>query len=194
LSQEESVPPPSEQKPDVGPGDFDAGRRQDHTQPIGLPGIHRYQFFTNLRDRMTTRNLNRLAMLGIAASAAAVIVKPLLGGNPETIYCYECRACYATQERCPAAITYQAELVVSARVADYGRFIAAGGLKCLRCGACRNFCVQYLDTPNIFGTMQLTTRRALARGIIPRKILRLAMERGLVGGEFIDEVVAAAFA
>lgn len=193
MSEKETPPTPPE-KPDVGMGDFNAGRRKDNTQPISLPGIHRYQFFTNLRDRMTTRNLNRLAMMGIAASAAAVIVKPLLGGNPETIYCYECRACYATQERCPAAITYQAELTVSARVSDYERFITAGGLKCLRCGACRNFCVQYLDTPNIFGTMQLATRKALARGIIPRVVLQLALARGLVGGEFIDEVSKAVLA
>jgi NAD-dependent dihydropyrimidine dehydrogenase PreA subunit len=188
---EDTTPSPEGQKPDPGLGEFSEHRRLDNAQPISMPGIHRYQFFTNLRSRMTTQNLNRLAMLGIAASAAAVIVKPLLGGNPETIYCYECRACYATQERCPAAITFQAELVVSSRVSDYGRFIRAGGLKCLRCGACRNYCVQYLDTPQIFGTMQQAVRRALAQNIIPRSTLKLALDRGLVGGEFIDEVTQA---
>jgi NAD-dependent dihydropyrimidine dehydrogenase PreA subunit len=159
-------------------------KRQDTEQPLVLPGIHRYQFFTNLKDRGWTMNLDRAALL-------ATIVKPLYHRNPATIYCYECRACYATQDRCPVGISLQAELAVAGRVADYDRFIRNGGLKCIRCGNCQSYCVQYLPLAQMFGTMQQDTRMAMKSGILPRYTLRRALDEGLVGKEFIDDVVNA---
>lgn len=166
-------------------------KRDDSEQPLVLPGIHRYQFFTNLKDRGWTQNLDRVALFGIVGALLADVIKPLMRGNPATIYCYECRACYATQDRCPVGIVYQAELVVAGRVADYDRFIRNGGLKCIRCGNCQSFCVQYLPLPQMFGTMQEDTRAALKNGFIPRYSLENALAQGLVGKEFIDDVVKA---
>ena len=168
-----------------------AGKREDTEQPITLPGIHRYQFFTNLKDRGWTINADRIALFGVVAALLTTVIKPLLRGNPATIYCYECRACYATQDRCPVGITFQAELVVAGRVGDYDRFIRNGGLKCIRCGNCQSFCVQYLPLPVMFGVMQEDTRRAIARRTVPRYSLERAMKEGLVGKEFIDDVVNA---
>lgn len=163
-------------------------QREDLDQPMVLPGIHRYQFFTNLKDRALTKNLNRLTMLGIAATLGADIIKPLFKGLPQTIYCYECRACYATQDNCPTGISVQAELVVASRVSDYRRFIRNGGLKCVRCGNCTSFCVQNIQLQKVFGTMQLITIDAVKKGKVPRSVLVSAMEEGLVGRDFIDEV------
>lgn len=168
-----------------------AHKRDDTTQPMVLPGIHRYQFFTNLKDRGWTLNLDRVALFGIVGALLATVVKPLLRGNPATIYCYECRACYATQDRCPVGIAFQAELVVAGRVTDYDRFLRNGGLKCIRCGNCQSFCVQYLPLPQMFGTMQEDTREAMKKGIVPRQSLKQALAQGLVGKEFIDDVVKA---
>ncbi len=165
-------------------------KREDGTQPIGLPGIRRLQFFTNLRDRALTKNLNRLAMLGIGASLALDVAKPVATGVPQTIFCYECRACYATQDKCPAAIAYQAELIVAARVGDHWRFIKNGGMKCLRCGGCVSFCVVNLDLPRIFSRGQQRVMEAMEQGRIPRRRIRRALEEGLFGREFIDRVVA----
>ncbi|HMK36046.1 MAG TPA: hypothetical protein VK463_13320 [Desulfomonilaceae bacterium] len=165
--------------------------RQDEGQPLVLPGIHRYQFFTNLKDRGWTRNLDRVALFGIVTALVADVVKPLANRNPATIYCYECRACYATQDRCPVGIAYQAELVVAGRVADYDRFLRNGGLKCIRCGNCQSYCVQYLPLPQMFAAMQDLTRAAIRKGIVPRYSLHRAMDEGLVGKEFIDDVVKA---
>jgi Na+-translocating ferredoxin:NAD+ oxidoreductase RnfC subunit len=166
-------------------------KRDDPDQPMVLPGIHRYQFFTNLKDRGWTRNLDRVALFGIVASLLATVIKPILRGNPATIYCYECRACYATQDRCPVGIAFQAELVVAGRVLDYDRFIRNGGLKCIRCGNCQSFCVQYLPLPEMFGIMQEDTRAAIRKGILPRYSMKRAMTEGLIGKEFIDDVVKA---
>ena len=83
-------------------------KRSDSNQPLILPGIHRYQFFSNLKDRGWTLNLDRVALFGVVSALLATIIKPLLRGNPATIYCYECRACYATQDRCPVGISLQA--------------------------------------------------------------------------------------
>ncbi|MDD3472972.1 MAG: hypothetical protein PHS86_09325 [Syntrophaceae bacterium] len=163
-------------------------KRKDSNQPLILPGIHRYQFFTNLKDRGWTINLDRVALFGIVAAMLSVVIKPLLRWNPATIYCYECRACYATQDRCPVGITLQAELVVAARVLDYDRFIRNGGLKCIRCGNCQSYCVQYLPLPEMFSVMQQETRRAMVNGVIPKDILRRALSQGLVGKEYIDDV------
>ena len=162
--------------------------RNDSTQPMVLPGIHRYQFFSNIRDRTLTKNLNRLCMLGIGTALAMDIVKPLLNADPQTIFCYECRACYATQDKCPAAIGFQAELVVSARVLDYHRFIRNGGLNCVRCGACQSFCVVHLDLPRIFGTMQQKTMAAIEGGVVPQVVLVNALKEGKINREFINEV------
>lgn len=166
-------------------------KRDDATQPMVLPGIHRYQFFTDLRDRGWTMNLDRVALFGIVGALLATVVKPLLHGNAATIYCYECRACYATQDRCPVGITFQAELAVAGRATDYDRFIRNGGLKCIRCGNCQSYCVQYLPLPQMFGTMQEDTREAIKRGFVPRPSLEKALAGGLVGREFIDDVVKA---
>lgn len=163
-------------------------QREDTTQPLVLPGIHRYQFFSNLKDRALTKNLNRLCMLGIGTALGMDVVKPLLNADPQTIYCYECRACYATQDKCPAAIPFQAELVVAARVLDYHRFIRNGGLNCVRCGACQNFCVQHLELPRIFGTMQLKTMAAVQGGTVSKSVLIQALKDGLINREFINEV------
>jgi hypothetical protein len=167
-------------------------KRLDTDQPVILPGIHRYQFFTNLKDRGWTQNLDRVALFGIVAALIADVLKPLSRANPATIYCYECRACYATQDRCPVGITYQAELVVAGRVVDYDRFIRNGGLKCIRCGNCQSYCVQYLPLPKMFSTMQDDTREAINRGIVPVASLQKALNEGLVGKEFIDDVVRGA--
>jgi len=162
--------------------------REDLDQPIVLPGIHRYQFFTNLKDRALSPNLNRLTMFGIAVTLGADIIKPLFKGLPQTIYCYECRACYATQDNCPVGISVQAELVVASRVSDYRRFIKNGGLKCVRCGNCSSFCVQNIQLQKVFGTMQLITIDAVIKGKVPKAVLVSAMKEGLVGKDFIDEV------
>jgi NAD-dependent dihydropyrimidine dehydrogenase PreA subunit len=167
------------------------GVREDHEQPVVLPGIHRYQFFTNLKDRGWTRNLDRVALFGVVGALLMTVIKPLVRGNPATVYCYECRACYATQDRCPVGITFQAELAVAGRVCDYDRFIRNGGLKCIRCGNCQSYCVQYLPLPVMFGTMQEDTRSAIRARILPRYTLERALREGLVGKEFIDDVVNA---
>lgn len=173
----------------------DSGRperkRDDIDQPLVLPGIHRYQFFTNLKDRGWTRNLDRVALFGVVGALLATVIKPLLRGNPATIYCYECRACYATQDRCPVGITFQAELAVAGRATDYDRFIRNGGLKCVRCGNCQSYCVQYLPLPQMFAVMQEDTREAIRRGHVPAFTLENALAEGLVGKEFIDDVVKA---
>jgi len=163
-------------------------QRMDHDQPTTLPGIHRYQSFTNLKHRTPSENLNRLSMLAIASSLGLVIAKPLFHGNPQTIYCYECRACYATQDNCPASIQYQAELTIGARTADYSKFIGNGGLNCIRCGTCQGFCVQHLDTATIFGTMQNETMKAISLGRVPEDLLVDALRRGMINREFIDVV------
>jgi hypothetical protein len=43
----------------------------------------------------------------------------------------------------------------------------------------------------MFATMQEDTRLAMRKGIIPRYSLEKAMAQGLVGKEFIDDVVKA---
>lgn len=166
-------------------------KRSDSNQPLILPGIHRYQFFSNLKDRGWTLNLDRVALFGIVSTLLATVIKPLLRGNPATIYCYECRACYATQDRCPVGISLQAELVVAGRVLDYNRFIRNGGLKCIRCGNCQSYCVQYLPLPKMFEVMQQETRQAIVAGIVPQESLAQGLDQGLIGKEFIDEVVKA---
>lgn len=166
-------------------------KRSDTEQPVILPGIHRYQFFTNLKDRGWTRNLDRVAIFGIVTALAATVVKAVNRNNPATIYCYECRACYATQDRCPVGIMFQAELAVAGRVTDYDRFIRNGGLKCIRCGNCQSFCVQYLPLPKMFAVMQEDTVSAIKAGIVPQYALKRAMDQGLVGKEYIDVVVNA---
>jgi hypothetical protein len=163
-------------------------QRADHDQPTTLPGIHRLQSFTNLKHRTPSENLNRLSMLAIAGSLGLVVAKPLFHGNLQTIYCYECRACYATQDNCPASIQYQAELTISSRVADYSKFISTGGLNCIRCGTCQGFCVQHLDTATIFGIMQKDTMNAIIHGKVPDALLVEALRRGMINREFIDEV------
>jgi len=163
-------------------------QRRDHDQPATLPGIHRYQSFSNLKHRTPSENLNRLSMLAIASSLGLVIAKPLFHGNPQTVYCYECRACYATQDNCPASIQYQAELTISARTADYAKFIRNGGLNCIRCGTCQGFCVQHLDTATIFGTMQHETMKAISQGKVPKDLLVNALRSGMINREFIDDV------
>ena len=165
-------------------------KRDDPKQPAALPGIHRFQFFSNLRDRALTRNLNRAAMLGIGVTFAVDVFKPVWQGNPQTIYCYECRACYATQDRCAVGINYQAELVVAARVANYKKFLKAGGLKCVRCGFCTSYCVQNLDLPKIFSRMQEMTMAAMEKGRIRRADLEEAYREGKINRQYIDRVAA----
>jgi hypothetical protein len=167
---------------------YERFQRMDSDQPTTLPGIRRYQFFSNLKHRTPSERLNRLSMLSIAGSLAFVVAKPLFHGNLQTIYCYECRACYATQDNCPASIQYQAELTISARVADYSKFISTGGLNCIRCGACQGFCVQNLDTAAIFGIMQQDTMKAIFLGKVPEGLLVEALRRGMINREFIDDV------
>jgi len=164
------------------------GVRGNEDQPIAMPGIRRFQFFTNVNDRAMTKNLNRTAMFGIAAALAVDVGKAVVNKNPQTIYCYECRACYGTQDKCPVGISFQAELVVSARVSDYGRFLKNGGLKCIRCGSCQSFCVQYLNLPQIFGTMQIQTMKALRNGKLPRRMVQNAFDNGLINKDFINDV------
>ncbi len=161
-------------------------QRGDHDQPATLPGIHRYQSFSNLKHRTPSENLNRLSMLAIASSIGLAVMKPVFHGNLQTIYCYECRACYATQDNCPASIQYQAELTISARSSDYSKFIRTGGLNCIRCGTCQGFCVQQLDTATIFGIMQQQTMKAIALGRVPNDVLVEALQRGMINREFID--------
>ena len=163
-------------------------QRGDHDQPTTLPGIRRYQTFTNLKHRTPSENLNRLSMLAIATSLGLVVTKPLLHGNYQTIYCYECRACYATQDNCPASIQYQAELTIGARAGDYAKFIRNGGLNCIRCGTCQGFCVQHLDTATIFGLMQNETMKAISQGKIPADLLMEALRSGMINRDFIDDV------
>ncbi len=164
------------------------GARWTDDQPMVMPGIRRFQFFTNVDDRALTKNLNRLAMFSISAILAIDVGKAIVNKIPQSIYCYECRACYGTQDKCPVGISYQAELVVAARVTDYDRFLRNGGLKCIRCGSCQSFCVQYLNLPRIFGTMQILTMNALRKGKIPHRMVQNAFDQGLINNDFIDEV------
>jgi len=164
------------------------GARWEEDQPLAMPGIRRFQFFTNVNDRALTKNLNRVAMFGISTILAVDVGKAIVNGIPESIYCYECRACYGTQDKCPVGISFQAELVVAARVTDYDRFLRNGGLKCIRCGSCQSFCVQYLNLPRIFGTMQILTMKALRQGKIPKRMIQNAFDKGLINRDFIDEV------
>jgi len=175
-------------KPKADPDPYERFQRADHDQPTTLPGIRRYQSFSNLKHRTPSENLNRLSMLAIAGSLGLVVAKPLFHGNLQTVYCYECRACYATQDNCPASIEHQAELTISARVADYSKFISTGGLNCIRCGACQGFCVQHLDTATIFGIMQKDTMNAIFQGKVPDSLLVDALRRGMINREFIDNV------
>ena len=162
------------------------GRRVD--EPTALPGLHRYQFFTNIAHRMQTTELNRLSLFGIAGFVAADVVKALMGADAQTIYCYECRACYATRSSCPVGIERQGDLVIAARCSDYCRFLELGGLKCLRCGNCTSYCVQNLDLPRIFATGQHSLMEAVKAGHVPKRALRAAMAQGLVNVEFVDVV------
>ncbi len=164
------------------------GVRWHEDQPIAMPGIRRFHFFTDVNDRALTKSLNRVAMFGIATVLAVDVGKAVVNKNPQTIYCYECRACYGTQDKCPVGISFQAELVVAARVSDYDRFLRNGGLRCIRCGSCQSFCVQYLHLPQIFGTMQLQTMKALRKGKIPKRMVQNAFDKGLINRDFIDEV------
>lgn len=183
MSEQNNIP-----KGHSGNGGYKRFQRGDDEQPITLPGIHRFQSFTNLKHRTASENLNRLSMLAIAGSLGILSAKPLLHGNLQTLYCYECRACYATQDNCPASIQYQAELTISSRVSDYSKFISTGGLNCIRCGTCQGFCVQHLDTATIFGIMQKDTMKAISRGKVPDALLVQALRRGMINREFIDEV------
>lgn len=155
-----------------------------------LPAIHRYQPFTDLGDRMTTKALNRVVMVGIGAAVALDILKPIWSGMYESAYCYECRACYATQEMCPASITYQAELTIACRTSDYRRFINNKGLLCYRCGNCNGFCVQFLDLAHMFGKMGNETVRAMEHDKIPFDVVENALFEGWVGKPYIDRVYA----
>ncbi len=177
-------------KEEKEPQEKKTGARWTDDQPMAMPGIRRFQFFTNVDDRALTKNLNRLAMLGIATVLAVDVGKAVVNKLPQSIYCYECRAYYGTQDKCPVGISYQAELVVSARVTDYGRFLRNGGLKCIRCGSCQSFCVQYLNLSRMFGTMQQLTMKALRGGKIPRRMVQHAFDNGLINKDFIDEVAA----
>lgn len=164
--------------------------RSDPEQAATVPGIHRYQFFTDLRNRTLTQGLNRVSLFGIAAFVGADVVKALLTADPQTIYCYECRACYATQDSCPAGILRQGDLVIASRCGDYRRFLALGGLSCIRCGNCTSYCVQNLDLPRIFAAGQHRLMEAMRLGRIPRGALRAALAQGLVNRECVDEVAA----
>ena len=164
------------------------GHRERVDQPVALPGIRRIQFFSDLSDRPWTKNLNRAAMFGIASAFLADFLKPVMRGVPQTTYCYECRACYATQDKCPASITFQAELTVASRVSDYERFIRNGGLACVRCGNCVSFCVINLNLPRIYARMQELTIQAMEQGKIPRKVLLWAYENGRINRLWIDRV------
>jgi len=164
--------------------------RSDQSQPAAVPGIRRYQFFTNLKHRTLTQGLNRVSLLGIAAYVAADVVKALATSDPQTIYCYECRACYATQDSCPVGIMQQGDLVIAARCGDYVRFLDLGGLRCIRCGNCTSYCVQNLDMPRIFAAGQHRLIDAMHAGRVPERALRDSMARGLVNLEYVDTVAA----
>ncbi|UCH78496.1 MAG: hypothetical protein JSU81_00685 [Candidatus Coatesbacteria bacterium] len=161
-------------------------RSRDADKPPALPGIHRYASFTNLTDRMTTPALNRAVMVGVGAAVALDVLRPIALGMWDAAYCYECRACYATQEKCPASITFQAELTVACRTMDYRRFINNRGLLCFRCGNCTGFCVQHLDLAGIYGKMGTATVRALRAGKIPFDVVEEALSEGRIGREYVD--------
>ncbi|TET36471.1 MAG: hypothetical protein E3J72_08610 [Planctomycetota bacterium] len=163
--------------------------RQVEDQPVALPGIRRFQSFTNVEDRMLTKNINRAAMFGVAAAMGVAVLKPLFHGMPQTTYCYECRACYATQDKCPGRITEQAELTVASRVLDYRRFILKGGMNCIRCGNCQTFCAAHLDLPKIFGTMQKLVVAAIEEGYVPTGVLAQALAEGKIGRDYLLPVV-----
>jgi hypothetical protein len=157
-------------------------RSRDADKPAALPGIHRYASFTNLSDRMTTPALNRAVMVGIGAAVALDVLRPISLGMWDAAYCYECRACYATQENCPASITFQAELTVACRTMDYRRFINNRGL------LCNGFCVQHLNLAGIFGKMGVATTRAIREGKMPFDVVERAIYNGTIGREYIDAV------
>lgn len=161
-------------------------RAKEPDKPAALPGIHRYAPFTNLRDRMTTPALNRAAMVGISAAVALDVLRPIALGMLDAAYCYECRACYATQENCPAAIKFQAELTVACRTMDYRRFIRNAGMLCVSCGNCNGFCVQNLDLAKIYGKMRAATMAALASDKIPFDVVEEALREGRVGRDYLE--------
>ncbi len=162
-------------------------RSGDTDKPPALPAIHRYAPFTNLSDRMTTPALNRAVMVGIGAAVTLDVLRPIAKGMWEAAYCYECRACYATQEHCPASITFQAELTVACRTMDYRRFIKNRGLLCMRCGNCTGFCVLHLDLAHLYGKMGLATAAALRDGKLPFDIVEDALYGGSIGRDYIDD-------
>lgn len=162
-------------------------RAADPDKPPALPGIYRYAPFTNLRDRMTTPSLNRAVMVGIGAAVALDVLRPIAAGLFDAAYCYECRACYATQERCPASIAFQAELTVASRTMDYRRFIKNRGLLCMRCGNCNGVCVQHLNLAGLYGRMGLATLQALREGRLPFSLVEQALREGWVGQAYIDD-------
>jgi len=165
-------------------------RACDPDKPAALPGIHRYAPFTDLRDRMTTPALNRAVMVGIGTAVALDVIRPIAAGMFDAAYCYECRACYATQERCPASIAFQAELTVASRTMDYRRFITNRGLLCMRCGNCNGVCVQHLDLARLYGRMGIATLQALHQGRLPFALVERALTEGLVGQAYIDDFYA----
>ncbi len=163
-------------------------RSRDVDKPAALPGIHRYAPFTNLPDRMPTPALNRAVMVGIGAAVALDVLRPIALGMWDAAYCYECRACYATLEKCPASITFQAELTIACRTMDYRRFVKNRGLLCIRCGNCSGFCVINLNLAGIFGKMGVATARAVREGKVPFDVVEGAIYEGVIGREYIDEI------
>lgn len=163
-------------------------RAHDEEKPPALLAIHRYAPFTNLQDRMTTPALNRAAMVGIGGALLLDALVPIARRMFDAAYCYECRACYATQERCPASITFQAELTLASRTMDYRRFINNRGWLCQRCGNCSGVCVQHLDLARLYGRMGLAAVKAMKDGKIPFGVIEHALNEGLVGREYLDDV------
>jgi len=166
-------------------------RPQDVEKPPALPGIYRYSSFTDLRDRMTTPALNRVVMVGVGTALALDVLAPVARRMYDAAYCYECRACYATQEHCPASITFQAELTLASRTMDYRRFLLNRGLLCQRCGNCNGFCVQRLNLARLFGKMGIATVKALRDGKVPLDVAEQTLRDGLVGRVYLDDFYAA---
>ncbi|UMZ74094.1 hypothetical protein [Natranaerofaba carboxydovora] len=152
-----------------------------------IPGGRIYQYFTKQRHRMLTPNLNRMAMLIIVLALLLTISKSIAIGTGQSIYCLECRSCLAVGDDCPADLQ-PSELVIAARTGDYKNFIKDGGLECITCGECVEYCIVDIDIASVIGTMQDRTMDAIKAGRIPNNLLVEALEEDRIGAEYVEEV------
>ncbi len=127
-----------------------------------------------------------IAGLGLAAVGLAEIRL----GSDEALRCIDCGACNAVGDACPGAIEDEAGMVAAARAGDLHAFVGRAGLMCTRCGICSSFGPVGLDLARIFAHAHAQAHEALAQGRLAAAVVRDALRRGQVGGEFIEDALA----